>query len=94
MKTRRQVKIFKDEITHCSTMGFRNGAAFSSPSRLANDCTIAMGIMKKKVRKKNATPIISLLTVSETYGIARFGQYTSRGSGAHSVNQIVGFLDC
>lgn len=75
-------------------MGFRNGAAFSIPSRLAKDCTIAIGIMKKKVRKKNATPIISLLTESETYGIARFGQYTSRGSAAQSVNQIVGSLDC
>lgn len=55
-------------------MGFRNGAAFSIPSMLARDCTNAMGIMKKKVRKKNETPIISLLTVSETYGIARFFQ--------------------
>jgi hypothetical protein len=64
------------------------------PSRLARDCTIAMGIMKKKVKKKNATAITSLLTERETYGMARFGQYTSRGSGAHSVNQIVGFLDC
>jgi hypothetical protein len=50
--------------------------------------------MKKKARKKNETPIISLLTESDTYGMARFGQYTSRGSGAHSVNHKVGFLDC
>ena len=66
--------------THISMMGFRNGAFFSIPSILARDCTNAMGIMKKKVRKKNATPIISLRTVSETYGIAKFCQYTSRGS--------------
>ena len=61
-------------ITYTSIRGFRNGAAFSIPSRFARDCTNVMGIMKKKVRKKNATPIISLLTVSETYGIARFFQ--------------------
>jgi hypothetical protein len=60
----------------------------------ARDCTNAMGIMKKKVRKKNATAITSLLSVSETNGIARLSQYTSRGSGAHPVNHIVGFLDC
>lgn len=59
---------------YASIMGFRNGAAFSIPSMLARDCTNAMGIMKKKVRKKNATPMISLLTASETYGIARFCQ--------------------
>jgi hypothetical protein len=28
------------------------------------------------------------------YGMAKFCQYTSRGSGAHSVNHKVGFLDC
>ena len=60
----------------------------------ARDCTNAMGIMKKKARKKNATAITSLLSVSETNGIARLSQYTSRGSGAHPVNHIVGFLDC
>lgn len=64
------------------------------PSMLASDCTNAMGIMKKNVRKKKATATISLLIVSETYGIAMLSQYTSRGSGAHSVNQMVGFLDC
>ena len=37
---------------------------------------------------------MSLLIASETNGIARLSQYTSRGSGAHSVNQMVGFLDC
>jgi hypothetical protein len=26
--------------------------------------------------------------------MAKFSQYTSRGSGAHSVNHKVGFLDC
>ena len=61
-------------ITYIFIRGFRNGAAFSIPSMLARDCTNVMGIMKKKVRKKNATPIISLLTVSETYGMARFFQ--------------------
>lgn len=50
--------------------------------------------MKKKVRKKNATATICLLIVRETNGIARFRQYTSRGSGAHSVNHRVGFLVC
>jgi hypothetical protein len=64
------------------------------PSIVARDCTKVMGIMKKKVKKKNATATISLLTVRETYGIAKFFQNTSRGSGAHSVNQRVGFLDC
>lgn len=59
---------------------------------LASDCTMAIGTMKKNVRKKNATDIISLRTLRWTYGIARLGQYTSRGSGAQSVNQIVGFL--
>ena len=75
-------------------MGFRKGNAFSIPSMFASDCTNAMGIMKKKVRKKKATAIISLLIVSETYGIAKLSQNTSRGSGAHSVNHIVGFLVC
>jgi len=75
-------------------MGFRKGAFFSIPSMLARACTDAIGIMKKKVRKKNATPIISLLTESDMYGMAKFSQYTSRGSGAHSVNHKVGFLDC
>lgn len=75
-------------------MGLRKGAVFSIPEMLARDCTNAMGIMKQKVRKKNATLQISLLIASETYGIGRLRQYTSRGSGAHSVNHIVGFLDC
>lgn len=75
-------------------MGFRKGNAFSIPSMFASDCTKAIGIMKKKVRKKNATATISLLIESETYGIAKLAQYTSRGSGAQSVNHIVGFLDC
>lgn len=74
--------------------GFRKGTAFSMPSMLARDCTNAIGIMKKKVREKNATPIISFLIASETYGIARLSQYISRGSGAHSVNHMVGFLLC
>lgn len=60
--------------TYASITGFRNGTAFSIPSMLAKDCTIAIGIMKKKVRKKKATPMISLRTESETYGIARFCQ--------------------
>ena len=80
--------------TYISTRGLKNGAYFSIPSMLASVCTKAIGIMKKKVRKKNATVIISLRTLRWTYGIAKFGQYTSRGSGAHSVNQIVGFLVC
>jgi len=75
-------------------MDLRNGAAFSMPSILASDCTNAMGIMKKNVRKKKATPITSLLIERETYGIAMLSQYMSRGSGAHSVNHIVGFLVC
>lgn len=53
-----------------------------------------IGMMKKKVRKKKATFITNLLTVKETYGIARFGQYISRGSAAHSVNHSVGFRVC
>lgn len=61
---------------------------------LARDCTNVIGIMKKNVRKKNATATMSLRIVRKTKGIARFSQYTSRGSGAHSVSHIVGFLDC
>lgn len=72
----------------------RNGAAFSIPSMVARDCTIVIGIMKKNVRKKNATFIISLLMASETYGIAKFCQYTSRGSGAQFVNHKVGSMVC
>lgn len=79
---------------YMSTSGFSHGAAFWIPSRLARVWTNAMGIIKKKVRKKNATAVINLLTVRETYGIGKFRQYTSRGSGAHSVNQSVGFLVC
>ena len=86
--------ILKINNTYISIKGLRKGAAFSMPSMLANDWTKAMGIMKKNVRKKKATAIISLLIVSETYGIAMLSQYTSRGSGAHSVNHTVGFLDC
>lgn len=80
--------------TYTSIIGFKNFALFSIPSMLARPWTDATGIMKKKVRKKKATAIMSLLTVNETYGIARLSQYTSRGSGAHSVNHKVGFLDC
>ena len=82
------------EETYISITDFRKGALFSIPSILASACTDAIGIMKKKVRKKKATPIISLLTLSDMYGMAKFCQYTSRGSGAHSVNHKVGFLDC
>lgn len=32
--------------------------------------------------------------VKETNGMAKFRQYTSRGSGAQSVSQSVGFLLC
>jgi hypothetical protein len=82
------------EETYISITDFRKGALFSIPSILARACTDAIGIMKKKVSKRNATPIISLLTLSDMYGMAKFCQYTSRGSGAHSVNHKVGFLDC
>lgn len=80
--------------THSSIMTFKNGATFSIPSMVARDCTKAIGMMKKKVRKKKAICITNLFTVKETYGIARFGQYISRGSGAHSVSQSVGFRVC
>lgn len=80
--------------THSSIMTFKNGATFSIPSTVARDCTNAIGMMKKKVRKKKATFITKFLTVKETYGIARFGQYTSRGSAAHSVSHSVGFRVC
>lgn len=75
-------------------MTLKKGATFSMPSMVARDCTNAIGMMKKKVRKKNATLIANLLIVKETYGTARFGQNTSRGSGAHSVNHSVGFRVC
>lgn len=85
---------FEEKFTYTSIIAFKNGAFFLSPSILARDWTNVIGIMKKNVRKKKATPIMSFLIVSETYGIARFSQYTSRGSGAHSVSHKVGFLDC
>lgn len=56
----------EEEETHVSIKDFRKGNAFSIPSILARDCTNAIGIMKKKVRKKNATATISLLIDSET----------------------------
>lgn len=93
-KNRKRKENQKEEDTHNSIMGSKKGTAFSIPSIFARDCTNAMGIMKKKVRKKKATAMMSLRILSETYGIARLSQYISRGSGAHSVNHIVGFLDC
>ena len=80
--------------THLSIIGFKKGSTFTISSRFAKDWTIAIGIMKKKVRKKKATVTISLLTESSTKGIARLAQKTSRGSGAHSVNHTVGLLVC
>lgn len=80
--------------TYFSIRGLKKGMTLSMPSMFANDCTKAIGIMKKKVRKNNATAMINLRIVSSKKGIARLGQYTSRGSGAHSVSQIVGLLDC
>lgn len=59
---------------YISIKDLRKGAAFSMPSILASDCTNAMGIMKKNVRKKKATAIISLLIESEKYGIAMLSQ--------------------
>lgn len=82
------------ERTHRSIMTFKKGATFSIPSMVARVCTNAIGMMKKKVRKKKATLIANLLIVKETYGTARFAQNTSRGSGAHSVNHSVGFRVC
>lgn len=52
--------------TYMSMITFRNGAIFLIPSILARVWTNVMGIMKKNVRKKNATPIMSLLTVRYT----------------------------
>ena len=52
--------------THLSIIGFKKGSTFSISSRLAKDWTIAIGTMKKKVRKKKETAIISLLTESST----------------------------
>lgn len=45
---------------------FRNGALFLIPSMLARVWTNAIGIMKKNVRKKKTTAIMSLLIVKET----------------------------
>lgn len=94
IKWEKKVTIENINNTYTSIKVLRKGAAFSMPSMLASDCTNAMGIMKKNVMKKKATATISLLIVSDTYGIAMLSQYTSRGSGAHSVNHIVGFLVC
>lgn len=80
--------------SHLSIIGFRKGSIRSMSSKFAIDWTIAIGIMKKKVRKKSATAMISLRTESSTKGIARLGQKTSRGSGAHSVSHNVGLLVC
>lgn len=52
--------------TYMSMITLRNGAIFLIPSILARVWTNVMGIMKKNVRKKNATPIMSLLTVRYT----------------------------
>lgn len=49
-----------------SVITFKNDALFSRLSIFARDCTIVMGIMKKNVRKKEATAIISLLMDNET----------------------------
>lgn len=54
----------KVERLYTSISGFKNGTAFSMPSMLASVCTKAIGIMKKKVRKKKATAITSLRIVS------------------------------
>lgn len=93
-KSRKGKENQKEEDTYDSITGSKKGTAFSIPSIFARDCTNAMGIMKKKVRKKKATATISLLTESETYGIDRLSQHMSQGSGAHSVNHSVGFLVC
>lgn len=77
-------------MTYISIRGFKKGRTFWIPSRLARDCTKAIGIMKQKIRKKSAMVVSSLLIESSTYGIARLSQNTSLGSGAHSVNHIVG----
>lgn len=60
--------------THTSIKGFKKGTASSIPSMFARDCTIAMGMMKKKVRKKNTTPIINRLIARLTKGMARLLQ--------------------
>lgn len=52
--------------THMSMITFRNGATFLIPSIVASVWTNVMGIMKKNVRKKKATPIMSLLIVKDT----------------------------
>lgn len=53
---------------------FKKGKTFSIPSMFASDWTKAIGIMKKKVRKKSETAIINLLIESSTNGIARLDQ--------------------
>lgn len=60
-----EVNSFRSD-THCSIIGLRKGNLFSILSIFAIDCTAETGITKKNVRKKKATAIISLLTVSET----------------------------
>lgn len=64
----------RKKCTYDSIIGVRKGKTFSMPSMLARDCTNAIGIMKKNVRKNIAAAISSLFTASSTYGIARLSQ--------------------
>ncbi|KAI3692390.1 hypothetical protein L6452_32205 [Arctium lappa] len=64
----------KDFTNFTSKKLGKKGAAFTIPSIFASDCTNAIGITKKNVRKKKATTITSLLIVSETNGMARLSQ--------------------
>lgn len=72
--TKINVKKKRTIQTYHSITGRKNGMTFSIPSILARDCTNAIGIMKKKVRKKSATAIRNLLIVSSTKGMERLDQ--------------------
>lgn len=94
MKISLLISWYEIEATYFSIIGFKKGRTFSIASMLARDWTSAIGIIKKKVRKNKATAMSNLRMLRSKYGMARFSQKTSRGSGAHSVSQIVGLLVC
>lgn len=68
----------KDLTKPILVIGLRKGATHSIPSTLARDCTKAMGIMEKKVRKKNATAIISFLILRSIWDGKVLPKHTPR----------------
>lgn len=81
-------------ITYIVSIDFKKGKTLCNTFRLASPCTKTTGMRKRIVRIKVATittnfEIHVLINVSE-----KKGQYTSSASGASSVTQCVGLIDC